>query len=315
MSDAGSGRPRGSSLRTSGMTSPTRRSLLRAAATGAVLGLTGCAGTARRSPATGVSAAPGHRQVYRYGASAAQVAELSLPAGAASGVVVLVHGGYWQAGYDRHLQDAVAADLVQDGWAVWNVDYRGVGDGGGWPSTFADVAAAVDLLAQAAREHDLPLHTVPAVGHSAGGTLALWLAARPGLAAGAVGAAPAVRLTAVVTQAGVNDLVAGSRARLGGGAVDSVLGGSPADVPERYDLADPRQRLPLDVPLLVATGAQDEVVPASQSRDFAASARAAGDDVRLVEAVGEGHFAPLEPRSDVWAATRTWLRQHRERTS
>ncbi|WP_460460184.1 alpha/beta hydrolase, partial [Angustibacter peucedani] len=163
----------------------TRRAALGAALAG-VAALTGCA-RAARTP-TGST-----RQLYRYGDASAQVAELLVPAGSTSGVVVLVHGGYWQAGYDRHLEDEVAADLVAAGWAVWNLDYRAVGDGGGWPTTFADVAAGTDRLADAARDHDLALDRVVAVGHSAGGTLALWLAARPRLPAGSVGAAPRVR--------------------------------------------------------------------------------------------------------------------------
>ena len=103
-------------------------------------------GASSRPPA----AAPGgRRQTYAYGPDKAQVAELRLPPGTPHGVVVLVHGGYWQAGYDLHLQDAIAADLVGAGWAVWNLDYRAVGDGGGWPTTFTDVAAGADHLAVA----------------------------------------------------------------------------------------------------------------------------------------------------------------------
>ena len=281
-----------------------RRGFLLGSLWSALLGACSRSGAPRGVP----TKVPGERrQTYEYGRAAAQVAELRLPATTPRGVVVLVHGGYWQAGYDRKLQDAVAADLVGAGWAVWNLDYRAVGDGGGWPTTFTDVAAGADRLAVAAREHDLALDRVVAIGHSAGGTLALWLAARPGLPAGAPGAAPVVRITAVATQAGVNDLAAGSRDGLGGGAVGSVVGGSPADFADRYALVDPSRLLPLRVPLLVLTGADDDVVPVSQSRDFAAAAREAGDDVRLEVVPGEGHFEQLDPRSGSWRAVRTWL--------
>lgn len=254
------------------------------------------------------TAVPGERrQTLAYGPARAQVADLRLPADTPRGVVVLVHGGYWQAGYDRSLQNALAADLVGAGWAVWNLDYRAVGDGGGWPATFADVAAGTDHLAVAAREHGLALDRVVAIGHSAGGALALWLAARPQLPAGAPGAAPVVRLTAVATQAGVNDLATGSRDRLGEGAVDSVVGGPPGAFAQRYALVDPSRLLPLGVPLLVVTGADDSTVPVSQSRDFAAAAREAGDDVRLEVVPGEGHFDQLDPRSGSWQAVRSWL--------
>lgn len=239
------------------------------------------------------------------------MAALRLPADTPDGVVVLVHGGYWQAGYDRSLEDAVAADLVSAGYAVWNLDYRAVGGGGGWPMTFQDVADGTDRLADAAREHDLALDRVLAVGHSAGGTLALWLAARARLAPSAVGATPRVRVAGVVSQAGVNDLTAGSREGLGGGAVDSLMGGPPASVPQRYEVVDPTRLLPLGVPLLVVAGSQDDVVPVSQSRGFAATARAAGDDVQLEVVDGEGHFEHLDPTSGVWREARSWLDAHR----
>lgn len=288
--------------------SPHRRGFLLGSLGSAVLAACSRPGAPRKSAPT---APTERRQTYRYGppASAAQVAELHLPAAGQPprGVVVLVHGGFWKAGYDRSLEDPVAADLVASGWAVWNLDYRAVGDGGGWPTTFTDVAAGADHLAVAARDHGLSLARVIAIGHSAGGTLALWLAARPRLPAGAPGAAPVVRVTAVATQAGVNDLAAGSRDGLGGGAVDAVVGGSPVTVPERYAVVDPSQLLPLEVPLLVVTGADDDVVPPSQSRAFAASATRAGGVVRLEVVRGEGHFDQLDPGSGVWRSVRTWL--------
>src|SRR3954451_572071 len=107
---------------------------------------------------------------HRYGEAPAQVCELHLPDGEARAVAVLVHGGFWRARYDRSQEHEVAADLVARGWAVWNIDYRGVGEGasagGGWPRTFEDVAAAVDLLADvAALPLDLPLDKIAVVGH------------------------------------------------------------------------------------------------------------------------------------------------------
>lgn len=277
-----------------------------AARRGSVLGSIWSALVAASSRAP--MAAPGERrQTYAYGPAKAQVAELRLPPGTPHGVVVLVHGGYWQAGYDLHLEDAVAADLVGAGWAVWNLDYRAVGDGGGWPTTFTDVAAGADHLAVAAREHDLSLARVVGIGHSAGGALALWLAARPTLPPGAPGGRPVVRLTAVATQAGVNDLATGSRDGLEDSAVDSVVGGTPVTVPERYTQVDPTALLPLGVPVLVVTGADDVTVPPSQSRGFAAAATEAGDDVRLEVVPGEAHYEHLDPTSAGWKVVRGWL--------
>ncbi len=288
-----------------------RRSLLGLAG---VVGLGVLVGCGRRSTrttsaptaATVASNAP-TKTSHTYGPAKAQVADLLRPAGVPHGVVVLVHGGYWQAGYDRSLEDRVAADLVARGWAVWNLDYRAVGEGGGWPNTFTDVAAGADLLVEVAGNLALALDRVVTIGHSAGGTLALWLAARHRLPAGAVGAAPKLRPIAAVTQAGVNDLAAGSGDGLGGGAVDSVMGGSPTQMPDRYRVADPAALVPIGVRQLVVTGGDDTVVPPDQSTSYAARAKAAGDTVDLVVVPREDHFAHLDPKSGVWKAVVGWL--------
>ncbi|EYR64112.1 esterase [Actinotalea ferrariae CF5-4] len=242
---------------------------------------------------------------HRYGEHHRQVADLWVPsAGAPRGVVVLVHGGFWRAAYDRSLQDAVVADLVAAGWAVWNVEYRPVGDGGGWPVTFTDVAAAVDCLPDVT---SLPLDRLVAVGHSAGGTLAAWLAARHVLPDGAPGAGPRVRPVAVCAQAGVLDLAAAAREGVGRGAVTDLLGAGPEEEPERWSHASPAALLPTAVPLLALTGAEDDVVPPGQSEAYVAAARAAGDDARLEVVPDEGHMEHLDPASACWAAVRAWL--------
>nr|WP_297426838.1 alpha/beta hydrolase [uncultured Actinotalea sp.] len=233
--------------------------------------------------------------------------DLWLPPGAPRGVVVLVHGGFWRAAYDRSLQDAVVDDLVAARWAVWNVEYRPVGDGGGWPHTFADVAAAADALADVGPATGLPLTRVVAVGHSAGGTLAAWLGARHRLPADAVGALPRVRPTAVCAQAGVLDLAAAARERVGDGAVTDLLGATPDADPLRYATTSPAALVPSGVPVLALTGADDDVVPPRQSEAFVAAAVAAGDDARLQVVPGEGHMEHLDPASACWRAARAWL--------
>ena len=246
---------------------------------------------------------------HRYGEAPAQVCELHLPEGAPHAVAVLVHGGFWRARYDRTQEHAVAADLVERGWAVWNIDYRGVGEGvsagGGWPATFEDVAAAVDLLADAAPH--LPLDKLAVVGHSAGGQLALWIAGRHRLPAGAPGAAPKVRPAAAVAQAGVVDLEQAARDGVGNGAVVDLLRATPDDDPQRYALTSPVALVPLGVPVLVITGDDDESVPWQLSASWTDVARAAGDDVTLHVAPGEGHMGHVDPASRVWAVARDWL--------
>ena len=185
-----------------------------------------------------------------------------------------MHGGYWRAIYDRSLQHAVVDDLNVRGWAVWNVDYRAVGagtqDGGGWPRTFLDIADAVDLLAVAADEHDLPTGRTVIIGHSAGGTLALWAAARHRLPDGTPGANPRVRPMAVVAQAAICDLLDGAQHRLGAGAIEELM------VDGDYGLASPAALLPLGLPIYLTTTAQDSAVPPEQSIRFAKAARVEG---------------------------------------
>lgn len=237
-----------------------------------------------------------------YGPDPEQVGDLLVPGGAGPHpVVVLVHGGFWRARYARDLMHPLAADLAAAGWASWNVEYRRVGnEGGGWPGTFDDVAAATDHLAALAVDHALDVGRVVAVGHSAGGHLALWLACRPGLPAGAPGAAPAVAVAGAVAQAGVVDLVGGCD--LSAGAAVDLLGGRPEDVPERYRLASPCARVPIGVPHLLVHGVDDDTVPLDLSRRHAAAARAAGDPVELVELPGVGHMDVIDPASPAWTA-------------
>jgi acetyl esterase/lipase len=193
-------------------------------------------------------------------------------------VVVVLHGGFWRAPYAADLMDPVCADLAARGYKAWNVEYRRVGADGGWPMTFDDVKAAVVGV-------DEPFVTL---GHSAGGHLALWLAAERG---GAL----------AVSQAGVVDLVEAWRLGLSRRAPEELLGGSPDEVPDRYAFASPAARLPLGVPQLLIHGRRDDTVPAEMSRTYAEQARRSGDDVELVE-TNEGHFECLEPASESWTA-------------
>jgi acetyl esterase/lipase len=242
-----------------------------------------------------------------YGGHPSQFGELTLPAGPLRGVAVVVHGGFWRQRYGLELGRPLAADLARAGLAAWNVEYRRVGGDGGWPATFEDVAAALDLLAgpvQEAAGGRLPLDRVVAVGHSAGGQLATWLAARPGLATSAPGAGPAVRLRGAVSQAGVLDLVDAAQRRVGSGAVEDLLGGHPAAVPDRYALASPMERLPIGVPVVCVHGTADANVPIRQSERFVAAARGAAELVRLH---GADHFAVIDPAADGWRVCRDAL--------
>jgi acetyl esterase/lipase len=217
----------------------------------------------------------------------------------------VIHGGYWRARYDRTLMTGLCEDLASRGSASWNVEYRRVGNGGGWPETFEDVAAAIDLLAEL--DAPLDLARVGAVGHSAGGQLALWAAARGTLPAGAPGAEPRVRVRAVVSQAGVADLRLAAELAPSDEPTRALLGCGPDEEPQRYSLASPRQRVPLGVEQLVLHGDRDETVSMRIAESYAAAAAATGDSCELRVLPGTGHFEHIDASSEAWAMARDWL--------
>lgn len=247
----------------------------------------------------------GSMEIVRYGDAPSQYAELHSPAGAAGAaglpVVVLVHGGFWRAAYDLTLMHPLSADLAERGYAAWNVEYRRVGEpGGGWTGTFQDVAAAVDRLADVFPAYGLDTGRIAVVGHSAGGHLALWCAARHRLPPQAPGAPARIRPRAVVSQAGVADLRSADAEGLGEHAVEALLGGHAGEVSDRYAVTSPRDLLPLGVPQLLVHGDADDRVPLAQSREYAAAARASGDRVELVEVRGADHFDVIAPAHEAW---------------
>lgn len=238
-----------------------------------------------------------------YGSGPRQVADLHLPdAAGPHPIAVVLHGGHWQAPYTRLVMRPLCVDLARRGIAALNVEYRRLGrEGGGWPQTFEDVAAAIDQLARPGLpDADLDLERVTLVGHSAGGQLALWAAARGGLPPGATGAAPRVSAVRVLALSAVCDLPsAGAPAR-------RLLGGSRAEVPDRWEQADPMRRIPLAIPVGLVHGRDDKTVSIQRSRDYLAAARQAEADVTLTETAGN-HRDSINPGSAAWAAAVDWL--------
>lgn len=226
-------------------------------------------------------------ELIDYGNGPQQIAELTRPAGASKGVVVVIHGGFWLAQYDLSLGRPLAASLVTNGWTAYNIEYRRVGNGGGWPTTYDDVSAAIDALADL---DDVETSRVITLGHSAGGHLAVLAASRP---------SPAVAVTAAISQAGVLDLTAAMRDDLGDGAVQRFLGDADD---QAYAAADPTLGLPLSVPVRCIHGRDDQIVPLSQSGDYVDRARASGADAELIEVDGD-HFTVIDPASAAWTAT------------
>ena len=276
---------------------PTRREIMISMlGVGGAAAVAGCSGDLSPTPSVSGSAGP---QRYAYGEDPSQFGELTLATGdRRPGLVVILHGGFWRAAYDLDLGRPLAADLATRGYAVWNLEYRRIGDGGGWPATLADVAAGFDHLREL--PGDLDLDQVVVIGHSAGGQLAGWLAGRAQLADGDVGASPAVVPVGVVAQAGVMDLVGAASTGVGGSAVPDLLGGKPDAVPDRYTLASPLAQIPVPVPVRCVHAKDDGNVPYSQSQTYVQAAKAAGADAELVTAQGD-HFTLIDPTGPDWA--------------
>ena len=247
-----------------------------------------------------------------YGREAVQFGELHLPGSPGLfPTVILIHGGFWRVPFSYSMT-SLAEDLAKQGIAAWNIEYRRVGDtNGGWPTTLLDVAMAADYLQTIAPGYSLDLQRVVSLGHSAGGHLALWLAARPRIALDSVLAntsAP-LALTGAISHAGVVDLEMAWRLNLGSGAAQELLGGSFNDVPERYAAASPAALLPLGIPQVLIHGTEDDRVPIEVSKVYAQAARAAGDPVTLIELKGADHFVLINTYSDAWVRTVEALQQ------
>lgn len=253
-----------------------------------------------------------------YGSDSLQFGELRLPptlrAGQRAPVAIVVHGGCWISSFATLRNTAALADsLAAAGVATWNVEYRRADHpGGGWPGTFIDVASAADYLRVLARQYPLDTARVVALGHSAGGHLALWLASRRQLpAVSPVATGRPLALQGVVSLGGVTDLEEFA-ARIPGGCgrgASLLLGGAPSALPDRVHVASPVRLLPLGIPTAHVAGAQDGIAPDSVRRAYVRAATAAGDSTPVNVTVPGGHFEVNAPRTEAGAmAIRQTLR-------
>jgi acetyl esterase/lipase len=224
-----------------------------------------------------------------YGSDPNQFGELRLPkSGGPFPVVMNIHGGFWRAKYGLDHAGHLCAALTATGLATWNIEYRRVGNkGGGWPGTFEDVVSAWRYLPQIAGRYKLDPAKSVVMGHSAGGQLALCLAAHEPSAKQAV------------SLAGVVDLQQAFDLHLSNDAVLEFLGGKPADVPEHYHEADPMQLKIAGVQWLIQ-GAKDDTVPAFFSRKYTEDKKARGEDVHYLEISTAGHYELIDPHSTAW---------------
>jgi len=228
-----------------------------------------------------------------YGSDANQFAELRLPSSRQrSPLLLFIHGGYWRARYNLVHAGHLCAAFARAGVASLNLEYRRVGNaGGGWPGTFDDVAAAARYVSQNAASllsrFGINASRFAVAGHSAGGALALWLAARDSTVKGAA------------SLAGVNDLHRAWELHLSHDAVVELLGGTPQQVAEHYAEADPMQ-LAVKTRQLIIHGSDDAVVPADLSSGYVAAKSKAGEQVELISLSGAGHFDLVDPASAAW---------------
>lgn len=249
---------------------------------------------------------------YDYGPHPSQKMRMFLPSGRYLTVVVVIHGGYWRSIYGMELAEPLGYDLTRYGVAAAVIEYRRVGDGGGWPTTLADVSRAVDSLAgpgQDVADGRLSLDRVAAVGHSAGGHLAAWLAHRSSLRAGTAGSvAPGeahVPIVGAVAQAGLLDLVGASVERLGNGAVTALMEGEARSMPQRYHHASPIAHVGDGARVVAVHGDADDTVPLSQSERYVEAAQRAGDPASLIVLPGTGHFELIDVRHPAWDVCRS----------
>lgn len=240
-----------------------------------------------------------------YGDAPLQFGELRLPRGAGPHpVAVIIHGGCWRSQYDLQHISHVSDALARTGIATWTVEYRRVGNtGGGWPGTFEDVSRGTDHLRLLAQNFPLDLSRVALVGHSAGGHLALWLAARRNLPAQSPLYSPdPLPVRGVVALAGITDLrTYGAGTGSCNAAVEPLLGGTPEEVPDRYEQASPIELLPLSAPQRLLHGTRDPIVPVEQSQRFGARATSHGDDSEVWLIDGAGHFDLIAPFAPAWS--------------
>lgn len=226
---------------------------------------------------------PADRRMH-YGRDANQFLDLWIPDPAARGVAMVIHGGFWREAYDLRHVSHICAALAKSGTAAASIEYRRVGNpGGGWPGTYADVRAAFDAV----KAHFGPQRKFVAIGHSAGGHLALRLAV------------DVPELSGVIALAPVSILRKGFELNLSNGAVAEFLGGTPDSIPQIYDNACPSLH-PSSVQRILLHGTNDEDVPISMSKEFEIARQGDAGTVWFMKLDEVNHFDLIDPESRAW---------------
>jgi acetyl esterase/lipase len=233
----------------------------------------------------------------RYGDDPLQFGELRVPPGdELHPVAIVIHGGFWRAKYNLDHISHLCAALNSEGIATWSLEYRRIGNpGGGWPGTFDDVRCGSAHIWHLSQRYNLDCERLIAIGHSAGGQLALWLGNE-------------MKLHGVVALAPVADLRRAYELKLSDSVVHDLLG-SPVEHADRYKSASPIERLPLRKPQRLIHGTLDDIVPVEISRRYVAAAANAGDDAVLIELKNAGHFELIDPRTTEFKVVRSTVRE------
>ncbi|MBB6451159.1 acetyl esterase/lipase [Geomicrobium halophilum] len=253
---------------------------------------------------------------FFYGSNENQFGEWRLPKGdGPHPVAIVIHGGFWRKSFSLEIIREVARDLTACGFATWNIEYRRVGQpGGGWPGTFTDVSLACNHLRYLADSYSIDLDRVITVGHSAGGHLALWMAARHQLPEESELAVSgqSVSIAGAISLAGVNDLklmygvhhYRDQHSSETNNPTADLLQCSPEEQPGRYKEASPLELLPFEVPQLLVHGALDINVPIGISDHYHRAAQEAGEKVSFVELSDAEHFMLTDTSTKAWASIR-----------
>lgn len=241
-----------------------------------------------------------------YGQEAQQYADLRLPnTKGPHPILVIIHGGCWLSKFaNLDIMSAFAERFTDKGFSTWNIEYRCMDQGGGWPGTFLDVGQAVDYLDKIAAQYDLDLSNVTVIGHSSGGHLALWVSSRHQLPLDSpLISHNMIRIKAAVNLAGEGDLRAFlpiQRIACGESVIEPLLGNSSTTFDERILHSSPIELLPTGVKQLVISGSEDRAVPVSLSEAYLQAAKKAGDNVEFICIPNAGHFEVISPKSNAW---------------
>lgn len=242
--------------------------------------------------------APSADHTISYGPDRLQFGELRLPKGDGPyPLLILIHGGCWLSEFDITHSRKLANGFASAGIAVWNIEYRRVGDeGGGWPGTFEDIAVGGDYVSELAKTFSLDLSRVIVAGHSAGGHLALWFANRPSR----FRTGNEIALHGVLGLAPAPDLAHLHGSELCGSVIDTLMGGSPREFPERYAEGSGIDRMPSGIAQHIILGTHDESWT-PQGERYVEAAKGREVPLSVTYAPLSGHFEMIDPDSSTWS--------------